>query len=66
MTPAAERGPRPRAPHPTRRSAKSRVFPMLRKRLQGFDPIIAITVVLVIAALVALVLAVGAPAGVAG
>jgi hypothetical protein len=33
---------------------------MLRKRLQDFDPIMAITVVLVLAAIVALVLAVSA------
>jgi hypothetical protein len=33
---------------------------MLRKRLQDFDPIMAITVVLVLAAVVALVLAVSA------
>jgi hypothetical protein len=33
---------------------------MLRKRLRDFDPIIAITVVLVLAAVVALVLAVSA------
>lgn len=33
---------------------------MLRKRLQDFDPIMAITVVLVLAAVIALVLAVSA------
>lgn len=36
---------------------------MLPKRLRDFDPIMAITVVLVVAALVSLVFAIGAPAG---
>jgi hypothetical protein len=35
---------------------------MLRKRFQDFDPIMAITIVLVIAALVSLALVIGTPA----
>ena len=35
----------------------------MRKRLHDFDPIMAITLVLVVAALVALALTIGAPAG---
>ncbi len=53
-------GARPPRPLKAIRTARAKASPMLRKRLQDFDPIMAITVVLVLAAVVALVLAVSA------